>query len=129
MVALGRCILRRPRLLLLDEPSLGLAPIIVDRIYEMLTVMRGSGMSILVVEQSIPRVTDFADRLCLIQTGVSRASVGTDDPEGIYLGHPQVELFDAVPWRRPSLAPRTIEGCVRHLMSASAQPCGHAVDK
>lgn len=83
MVALGRCVLRRPRLLLLDEPSLGLAPIVVDRIYEALAAMRTEGMAIIVVEQDIPRVAGFADRLCHIHMGVAAVVVDSGDASGV----------------------------------------------
>src|SRR5437588_391217 len=53
MVALARAVARRPRLLLLDEPSLGLAPAVVEEIYGYLGRMRGSGLTMLLVEQSI----------------------------------------------------------------------------
>ncbi len=83
MVALGRCVLRQPRLLLLDEPSLGLAPIVVDRIYDALAAMRTGGMAIIVVEQDIPRVAGFADRLCHIHMGTAVAMVDSEDTSGV----------------------------------------------
>jgi branched-chain amino acid transport system ATP-binding protein len=83
MVALGRCVLRQPRLLLLDEPSLGLAPIVVDRIYQALAAMRTEGMATIVVEQDIPRVAGFADRLCHIHMGVATAMVDSGDASGV----------------------------------------------
>jgi branched-chain amino acid transport system ATP-binding protein len=79
MVALARAVARQPRLLLLDEPSLGLAPVIVEEIYGYLTSLRESGLTMLLVEQSIARARDFADTLCLIRTG---RSVRTADAAG-----------------------------------------------
>jgi branched-chain amino acid transport system ATP-binding protein len=78
MVALGRAILRRPRLLLLDEPSLGLAPIVVGQIYEFLSELRGSELAILLAEQSTVRASEFADRVCEVRTGVA---VGAGEAE------------------------------------------------
>jgi branched-chain amino acid transport system ATP-binding protein len=83
MVALARAMARRPRLLLLDEPSLGLAPAIVDEIYSFLGTMRETGMTMLLVEQSIVRARDFADRLCLVKTGRSIMTVSCDDHEAV----------------------------------------------
>jgi branched-chain amino acid transport system ATP-binding protein len=77
MVALARAVAQRPRLLLLDEPSLGLAPAIVDEIYGHLATLRRTGLTILLVEQSVPRASVFADELCLIRTGHSIARIAT----------------------------------------------------
>ena len=75
MVALARAVVQRPRLLLLDEPSLGLAPIIVDEIYAYLAQLRATGLTMLLVEQSIARARGFAGRLCLIRSGRSAMTV------------------------------------------------------
>ena len=58
-----------PRLLLLDEPSLGLGPKIVDLIYDILAVLRASGLTLLIVEQSLDRVLDVADRIYVMRSG------------------------------------------------------------
>ena len=71
MVALARAVVQQPRVLLLDEPSLGLAPIIVDEIYGHLAQLRATGLTMLLVEQSIARASAFAGRLCLIRSGRS----------------------------------------------------------
>jgi branched-chain amino acid transport system ATP-binding protein len=83
MVALARAMAKRPRLLLLDEPSLGLAPAIVDEIYSFLGRMRETGMTMLLVEQSIVRASAFADNLCLIKTGRSIMTVPSGDHEAV----------------------------------------------
>lgn len=83
MVALARAFLSRPRLLLLDEPSLGLAPIVVDEIYGTLRKLREGGVTTLLVEPSVPRARSLANRLVLLQGGVSRGSVSSEDEVGV----------------------------------------------
>lgn len=68
-LVIARALLTRPRVLLLDEPSLGLAPKIVDLIYEILGSLKRAGMTLLIVEQSLNRVLDVADRVCVMRTG------------------------------------------------------------
>jgi branched-chain amino acid transport system ATP-binding protein len=68
-LAIARALLNRPRLLLLDEPSLGLAPLIVDQIFEVLAELRQSGVSILLVEQQAARTLAFADRTYIVRSG------------------------------------------------------------
>jgi ABC-type branched-subunit amino acid transport system ATPase component len=79
MVAIGRAMVQQPRLLLLDEPSLGLAPVIVDEIYDHLLALRETGITILLVEQSVARARAFADRLCLMRIGTSAPPVDARD--------------------------------------------------
>jgi branched-chain amino acid transport system ATP-binding protein len=83
MVALARAVVERPQLLLLDEPSLGLAPGIVDEIYGHLGQLRQAGLTILLVEQNIARAGDFADDLCLIQTGRSVFTLEASDTDAV----------------------------------------------
>jgi branched-chain amino acid transport system ATP-binding protein len=70
-------------LLLLDEPSLGLAPAIVDEIYAHLLTLRRAGLTMLLVEQSIARARDISDELCLLQTGRSVLTVPAADRDGV----------------------------------------------
>ena len=79
MVALARVVVERPDLLLLDEPALGLAPAIVDEIYGYLNKLRAQGLTMLLVEQSVPRASAFADELCLIRTGRSAMTARVGD--------------------------------------------------
>ncbi len=83
MVALARAVVQQPRILLLDEPSLGLAPAIVDEIYGHLATLRQTGLTMLLVEQSVPRASEFADDLCLIRTGRSITTMSSRDKGSI----------------------------------------------
>lgn len=69
MVAMARAWLRQPRLLCIDEPSMGLSPAMVERVYEILYRWKDSGLTILMVEQSANRAIDLADRVYVLQNG------------------------------------------------------------
>jgi branched-chain amino acid transport system ATP-binding protein len=69
MVAMGRALMSRPKLLLMDEPSMGLAPILVERNFEIIQQVHESGVSILVVEQNANVSLGIADRGYVLQTG------------------------------------------------------------
>ncbi len=69
MLAIGRALMASPRLLLLDEPSLGIAPVLVDQIYETITEIARSGMAILLVEQNANRALAAAARGYVLETG------------------------------------------------------------
>jgi len=69
MCAIGRALMARPRLLLLDEPSLGLAPIFVERIFEIVREINEQGTTILLVEQNALMALDAADRGYVLETG------------------------------------------------------------
>lgn len=69
MLAISRSLMSRPKLLMLDEPSLGLAPRIVDQIFEFLVKLREWGLTILVVEQNAGDVLEFADRAFVLASG------------------------------------------------------------
>jgi branched-chain amino acid transport system ATP-binding protein len=68
-LALARALLSRPRVLLLDEPSLGLAPQVVDEVFHFLNDLRSQGQSILLVEQNAVRAIEFAERIYALQRG------------------------------------------------------------
>jgi branched-chain amino acid transport system ATP-binding protein len=92
MLALGRALMARPRLLLLDEPSLGLAPIVVREIFQVIVRLRARGVSILLVEQNARAALQIADEGFVLETGeVTLAGAAADlaaDPRVIetYLG-------------------------------------------
>ena len=69
MVAIGRGLMSRPQLLMLDEPSLGLAPILVDEVLDRVRQLKQEGISILLVEQNVREALDLADRGYVLQTG------------------------------------------------------------
>lgn len=74
MLAIGRALMARPRLLLLDEPSMGLAPILVDQIFEIIRKLKVEGLTILLVEQNAYAALAIADRAYVIETGRVTAS-------------------------------------------------------
>lgn len=92
MVALGRALMSKPRLLMLDEPSLGVAPVMVKRMFDALDVVRASGLSILLVEQNLRMALKFASRGYVLQTGKvvldgpSAELLDSDDVRRAYLG-------------------------------------------
>ncbi|MEJ2626722.1 MAG: ABC transporter ATP-binding protein [Pseudolabrys sp.] len=68
-LAIARAILQRPSLLMIDEPSLGLAPLIIDQVYAGLAQLNAGGLTLLVVEQSTARVLDLASRIYVLRNG------------------------------------------------------------
>jgi branched-chain amino acid transport system ATP-binding protein len=78
-LAIGRALVSGPELLLLDEPSLGLAPRIVDLVFDVLGRIRGRGVTILLVEQRAQRTVAFADRTYVLASGALRAVLGPQD--------------------------------------------------
>ncbi|MDB5415228.1 MAG: Branchedchain amino acid transport ATPbinding protein LivF [Rubritepida sp.] len=79
MLAVGRALMSAPRLLLLDEPSLGLAPAIVEMMYEKLQILRDEGLTLLIAEQSVELALEIADRGYVIQTGRSVLEGSADE--------------------------------------------------
>jgi branched-chain amino acid transport system ATP-binding protein len=78
-LAIARALVARPDVLLLDEPSLGLAPTIVERLFATLSEIRERGVSILLVEQRAQMTIAFADRTQVIANGRVRLTLGPDD--------------------------------------------------
>jgi len=69
MLAIGQALMRQPKLLMLDEPSLGLAPIIVDQVMDVIKRLRAADTTILLVEQMVERALDIADHAYVLQNG------------------------------------------------------------
>jgi len=69
MLAIGRSLMARPRLLMLDEPSLGLAPVVVQTIFDVISKLHQQGVTILLVEQNARKALQIADRCYLMETG------------------------------------------------------------
>ncbi len=92
MLALGRALMAKPRLLMLDEPSLGLAPLIVREIFAIIAALKATGVSILLVEQNARAALQVADYGYVLETGEvaiegSSAALGIDERVGAtYLG-------------------------------------------
>jgi len=74
MCAIGRALMSDPRLLLLDEPSAGLAPVIVQQVFELVRRIRTSGLTVLIVEQNVRQVLRVVDRAYLLEAGSIRTS-------------------------------------------------------
>jgi branched-chain amino acid transport system ATP-binding protein len=92
MLAIGRALMARPRLLLLDEPSMGLAPVLVEQIFETVLTINRQGVTILLVEQNAAMALSIAERGYVLETGrlalEGRARELADNPEvrRAYLG-------------------------------------------
>ncbi len=79
MLAVGRALMSRPRLLVLDEPSTGLAPLLARGTYEALAVLRKQGLTMLVAEQQVPLAMAFSDRGYVLENGFIRLEGTTDE--------------------------------------------------
>jgi branched-chain amino acid transport system ATP-binding protein len=92
MLAMGRALMAQPKLLLLDEPSMGLAPLMVDKIFEVIQSVADQGMTVLLVEQNARRALQIADRAYVMESGLITLSGPAkdllDDPKvrAAYLG-------------------------------------------
>lgn len=79
MLAMGRALMSRPKLLLLDEPSMGLAPMLIQQIFSIITEIRERGTTVLVVEQNAKQALSRADRAYVLETGsVTRSGTGAE---------------------------------------------------
>jgi branched-chain amino acid transport system ATP-binding protein len=90
-LAIARALVAEPRLLLLDEPSLGLAPALVDQVFETIAEIRGGGATVLLVEQNVRRTVELADRTYVVRSGRvvlsgSRDELAAAELDAAYLG-------------------------------------------
>jgi branched-chain amino acid transport system ATP-binding protein len=81
-LAIGRALLSRPKLLLLDEPSLGLAPILVERVFEAVAELRDEGVTVLLAEQYVAKTLELADRIYSLNKGAVAFSGTAADVRG-----------------------------------------------
>ena len=79
MLAIARAMMSRPRLLMLDEPSMGLAPILVEQIFDIIKELHAAGVTILLVEQNAQMALSIADRAYVLETGKVTMSGNADD--------------------------------------------------
>jgi branched-chain amino acid transport system ATP-binding protein len=92
MCAIGRALMSGPKLVLLDEPSMGLAPVVVKQVFELVRRIRSEGYTVLIVEQNVRQVLTIVDRAYLIEVGRIKASgpapelAATDDIRRAYMG-------------------------------------------
>jgi branched-chain amino acid transport system ATP-binding protein len=92
MCAIGRALMSGPKLVLLDEPSMGLAPVIVAQVFDLVRRIRSEGYTVLIVEQNVRQVLKFADRFYLLEAGRIKASgsaqhmLASDDIQKAYMG-------------------------------------------
>jgi branched-chain amino acid transport system ATP-binding protein len=92
MLAIGRALMARPRMILFDEPSLGLAPAIVERVFQIVADIRAQGTTVLMVEQNAHRALQVADRGYVLETGSivlegpAAALAGNEQVRRVYLG-------------------------------------------
>lgn len=89
MLAIGRSLMARPRLLMLDEPSLGLAPVVVQIIFDVIKKLHQQGVTILLVEQNARKALQVADRCYLMETGRVVLSGTVEELHG----NPEIERF------------------------------------
>ena len=92
MLAIGRGLMAEPRLLILDEPSLGLSPLLVEELFELIGRLHAEGLGLLLVEQNVAQSLDIADRAYVLENGSLRFSgtpaqlLGSDELRRAYLG-------------------------------------------
>src|SRR5918993_2464287 len=92
MCAIGRALMSGPKLVLLDEPSMGLAPVVVAQVFELVRRIRAEGYTVLIVEQNVAQVLKIADRAYLLEVGRIKASgsaaelLASDEVRKAYMG-------------------------------------------
>jgi len=86
MLAIGRAMMMNPKLLILDEPSLGLAPIVVDEVFRILKTLKAKGTSMLIIEQNLVKALQIADRGYVLETG----KITINSKSGDLLNNPDV---------------------------------------
>jgi branched-chain amino acid transport system ATP-binding protein len=72
MCAIGRALMSQPKLLLMDEPSAGLAPLVVQQVFDLVRRIRAEGLTVLIVEQNVQQILDIVDRAYLLEAGTMR---------------------------------------------------------
>ena len=82
MCAIGRALMSRPKLLLMDEPSAGLAPLVVEQVFDLVRRIRAEGLTVLIVEQNVQQVLDVVDRAYLLEVGSIKLSGTSGDLKG-----------------------------------------------
>ena len=92
MCAIARALMSNPKMLLMDEPSAGLAPVIVQQVFELVRQIRQKGFTVLIVEQNIQQVLKVVDRAYLLEVGSIKASgsaselLGSEEIRKAYIG-------------------------------------------